>query len=32
MTEFFQDAYGNVYHYRVTFKPATIIPAIDFRN
>jgi len=22
----------NVYHYRVTFKPAAIIPNIDFRN
>jgi hypothetical protein len=22
----------NVYHYRVTFKPAAIIPDIDFRN
>lgn len=22
----------NVYHYRVTFKPAAIIPQIDFRN
>jgi hypothetical protein len=22
----------NVYHYRVTFKPAAIVPDIDFRN
>lgn len=25
-------AAANVYHYRVTFKPAAIIPDIDFRN
>lgn len=23
---------ANVYHYRVTFKPAAIVPQIDFRN
>lgn len=23
---------ANVYHYRVTFKPAAIIPSFDFRN
>lgn len=25
-------AAANVYHYRVIFKPAAIIPSIDFRN
>lgn len=25
-------AAANIYHYRVTFKPAAIIPDIDFRN
>jgi hypothetical protein len=31
-SEQMEAAPANVYHYRVTFKPATIIPAIDFRN
>ena len=31
-SEQMEAAPANVYHYRVTFKPATIIPNIDFRN
>jgi hypothetical protein len=27
-----EPAPANVFHYRVTFKPASIIPDIDFRN
>ena len=31
-SEQMEAAPANVYHYRVTFKPAAIIPSIDFRN
>lgn len=31
-SEQMEDASVNVYHYKVTFKPAAIIPSIDFRN
>ena len=31
-SEQMEAAPANVYHYRVTFKPAAIIPQIDFRN
>ena len=31
-SEQMEAAPANVYHYRVTFKPAAIIPNIDFRN
>jgi hypothetical protein len=31
-SEQMQSAPANVYHYRVTFKPAAIVPHIDFRN
>jgi len=31
-SEQMEAAAANVYHYRVTFKPAAIIPSIDFRN
>jgi hypothetical protein len=31
-SEQIDSAPANVYRYRVTFKPATIIPDIDFRN
>lgn len=31
-SEQMEAAQANVYHYRVTFKPAAIIPNIDFRN
>ena len=31
-SEQMEAAPASVYHYRVTFKPASIIPSIDFRN
>lgn len=31
-SEQMEAAPANVYHYRVTFKPASIVPNIDFRN
>jgi hypothetical protein len=31
-SEQMEAAPANVYHYRVTFKPAAIVPNIDFRN
>ncbi len=31
-SEQMEAAPANVYHYRVTFKPAAIIPSIDLRN
>jgi hypothetical protein len=31
-SEQMEPAAASVYHYRVTFKPAAIIPEIDFRN
>ncbi|WP_210186080.1 MULTISPECIES: hypothetical protein [unclassified Beijerinckia] len=31
-SEQMEAAAANVYHYRVTFKPAAIVPNIDFRN
>jgi hypothetical protein len=31
-SEQMEAAPASVYHYRVTFKPATIVPSIDFRN
>lgn len=31
-SEQMESAAANVYHYRVTFKPAAIVPGIDIRN
>jgi hypothetical protein len=31
-SEQMESAPSNVFHYRVTFKPAAILPQIDFRN